>query len=99
MPHNPLPESDRTEDIDAPGASQSSGRVARSAAAEAVFRGRLWVALAAVMWSSSGLFAKATTFEVWPAESRGLVLAFWRALFAGVLLAAGRAPAEMGREA
>ncbi len=38
------------------------------------------------MWSSSGLFAKATTFEVWPAESRGLVLAFWRALFAGVLL-------------
>ena len=86
MPHNPLPESDRTVDFDAPGASQSMGVVARSAAAEAVFRGRLWVALAAVMWSSSGLFAKATTFEVWPAESRGLVLAFWRALFAGVLL-------------
>ena len=56
------------------------------AAHDAVVRGRLWVALAAVMWSSSGLFAKATTFEVWPTESRGLVLAFWRALFAGVLL-------------
>ncbi len=86
MPHNSLPQGDRTEDFDAPGASQSSPEVARSAVAEAVFRGRLWVALAAVMWSSSGLFAKATMFEVWPAESRGLVLAFWRALFAGVLL-------------
>ena len=48
--------------------------------------GRLWVALAAIMWSSSGLFAKATTFEVWPPESRGLLLAFWRAAFAGMLL-------------
>jgi drug/metabolite transporter (DMT)-like permease len=86
MPYNPLPQGDPTEDFDAPGASQSTLDVARTAAAEAVFRGRLWVALAAVMWSSSGLFAKATTFEVWPAESRGLVLAFWRALFAGVLL-------------
>jgi drug/metabolite transporter (DMT)-like permease len=48
--------------------------------------GRLWVAVAAVMWSSSGLFAKATTFEVWPLESRGVILAFWRAAFAGILL-------------
>lgn len=48
--------------------------------------GRLWVALAAILWSSSGLFVKADTFASWPAESRGIVLAFWRALFAGVLL-------------
>lgn len=48
--------------------------------------GRLLVALAAVMWSSSGLFAKATTFEVWPPEDRGVLLAFWRAAFAGLLL-------------
>ena len=48
--------------------------------------GRLSVALAAVMWSSSGLFAKATTFEVWPVEDRGVLLAFWRAAFAGLLL-------------
>jgi drug/metabolite transporter, DME family len=48
--------------------------------------GRMWIVLAALMWSSSGLFAKATIFEIWPAESRGILLAFWRALFAGVLL-------------
>lgn len=54
--------------------------------AEAILRGRAWVVLAAVMWSSSGLFAKATIFEAWPPETRGVLLAFWRALFAGVLL-------------
>ena len=47
---------------------------------------RLWIVLAAVLWSSSGLFAKAPIFADWPIESRGIVLAFWRALFAGVLL-------------
>jgi drug/metabolite transporter, DME family len=54
--------------------------------AHRALRGRLWVALAAVMWSSSGLFAKATIFDVWPLEDRGVLLAFWRAAFAGVLL-------------
>lgn len=58
----------------------------RSAAGRRALAGRLWVAAAAVMWSSSGLFAKATTFEVWPVESRGVLLAFWRAAFAGILL-------------
>jgi drug/metabolite transporter (DMT)-like permease len=51
-----------------------------------VTSGRLWVALAAIMWSSSGLFVKATIFESWPPEVRGMLLAFWRALFAGLLL-------------
>jgi DME family drug/metabolite transporter len=55
---------------------------ARSSAAA----GRLWVLAAAVMWSSSGLFAKAPIFDHWPVEQRGLLLAFWRALFAGLLL-------------
>lgn len=41
------------------------------------------------MWSSSGLFAKATTFDVWPTDSRGILLAFWRAAFAGLLLLPG----------
>jgi drug/metabolite transporter (DMT)-like permease len=41
------------------------------------------------MWSSSGLFAKATIFEAWPLDSRGVILAFWRAAFAGVLLLPG----------
>jgi drug/metabolite transporter (DMT)-like permease len=49
-------------------------------------RGRLLVLVAAVMWSTSGLFAKATTFEIWPPDKRGVLLAFWRAAFAGLLL-------------
>lgn len=48
--------------------------------------GRLWIVAAAVMWSSSGLFAKNPIFDDWPGDSRGLLLAFWRALFAGALL-------------
>ena len=39
------------------------------------------------MWSTSGFFAKAPVFEQWPAESRGLLLAFWRATFAAAILA------------
>lgn len=58
----------------------------RAAALASPLAGRLWVALAAVLWSSSGLFAKAPIFADWPLESRGMLLAFWRALFAGVLL-------------
>ncbi len=55
--------------------------------------GRLLVLIAAVMWSSSGLFAKASIFDAWPDASRGILLAFWRALFAGLmLLPAVRAP-------
>jgi DME family drug/metabolite transporter len=48
--------------------------------------GRLCVLAAAVLWSSSGLFAKAPIFDDWPLESRGILLAFWRATFAGLLL-------------
>jgi drug/metabolite transporter, DME family len=56
-------------------------------ARDSVIAGRLCIVAAAVMWSSSGLFAKATVFHDWPSESRGMILAFWRALFAGLLLA------------
>jgi drug/metabolite transporter (DMT)-like permease len=38
---------------------------------------------AAVLWSTSGLFVKNDVFDDWPMEERGLLLAFWRALFAG----------------
>lgn len=48
--------------------------------------GRWLIVAAAVMWSSSGLFVKAPLFDDWPAETRGALLAFWRALFAGLLL-------------
>jgi drug/metabolite transporter, DME family len=58
----------------------------RASVGHGALGGRLLVVLAAVMWSSSGLFAKATLFETWPLEDRGVLLAFWRAAFAGVLL-------------
>jgi drug/metabolite transporter (DMT)-like permease len=60
--------------------------VAQEVASAARLRGRLLVLAAAVLWSTSGFFAKAPTFESWPLEQRGLCLAFWRALFASLLL-------------
>jgi len=54
-------------------------------------RSRLLLVLAAVMWSTSGFFAKAPFFDNWPIvvdgyPVRGPVLAFWRALFASLIL-------------
>ncbi len=49
-------------------------------------RGRLLVVLAAVLWSTSGFFVKAPFFSDWPLEQRGILLAFWRAFFACLLL-------------
>ncbi|MEC9116011.1 MAG: EamA family transporter [Planctomycetota bacterium] len=48
--------------------------------------GRLMVLVAAILWSSSGFFAKAPIFEDWPAGGRSLLLAFWRAVFAVLVL-------------
>jgi DME family drug/metabolite transporter len=50
--------------------------------AAAKIRGRLLVAVAALLWSTSGFFAKAPYFDGWP----GPTLAFWRAVFACVIL-------------
>lgn len=49
-------------------------------------KGRLLIIAAAVLWSSSGFFAKAPTFSDWPVDSRGLNLAFWRSFFAAAIL-------------
>ncbi len=46
--------------------------------------GRLCILAAAVLWSTSGLFTKAPLFDDWPLADRGVLLAFWRALFAGL---------------
>jgi DME family drug/metabolite transporter len=55
--------------------------------------GRLCILLAAMLWSTSGLFVKSTVFDDWPQLERGTLLAFWRALFAGtILLPAVRQP-------
>jgi drug/metabolite transporter (DMT)-like permease len=52
----------------------------------APWKGRLLVIAAAVLWSTSGFFAKAPIFADWPIESRGVTLAFWRAFFAASVL-------------
>jgi drug/metabolite transporter (DMT)-like permease len=57
-----------------------------SAAATNKLAGRLWMVVAALMWSSSGLFAKAPIFDDWSDSDRGPLLAFWRALFAAAVL-------------
>lgn len=57
------------------------------------FIGRMAMVAAAVMWSSSGLFAKMPLFDDWPPNSQGAMLAFWRSVFATlVLLPAIRRP-------
>ena len=56
------------------------------ASSTSVWRGRLLIVAAALMWSTSGFFAKAPIFSDWPIESRGILLAFWRAFFAAVVL-------------
>ena len=48
--------------------------------------GQLYVLVAALMWSSGGFFAKAPAFDAWDVNTRGILLAFWRALFAGLIL-------------
>ena len=49
--------------------------------------GRLWVLAAALMWSTGGLFAKLPIWDDWPLEVQGPLFAFWRALFAALVLA------------
>ncbi len=46
----------------------------------------LVVALAAIMFSSSGFFARTPWLELWPVEQRGGILGFWRAFFALLIL-------------
>jgi drug/metabolite transporter (DMT)-like permease len=46
--------------------------------------GRVYILGAVLLWSTNGLFAKAALFHDWPADRRGIMLAFWRALFAGI---------------
>jgi DME family drug/metabolite transporter len=48
--------------------------------------GRLWVLAAALMWSTGGLFAKLPVWGDWPLEVQGPLFAFWRALFASLVL-------------
>src|SRR5690349_19231615 len=47
-----------------------------------IWRARLLVLLAGLLWSSSGFFAKAPEFAAWRSNPLGgLTLSFWRAAF------------------
>jgi drug/metabolite transporter, DME family len=53
--------------------------------------GRLLILTAAVMWSTSGFFAKSPLFADWPLEANGLpvrgpLLACWRSVFAALVV-------------
>jgi drug/metabolite transporter (DMT)-like permease len=48
--------------------------------------GRLWALAAALLWSTGGLFAKLPVWGDWPLEAQGPLFAFWRALFASLVL-------------
>lgn len=65
----------------------SAADIASRPSAHARLYGRLSVLAAAVLWSSSGLFGKAPIFDEWPTETRGVLMGFWRALFAALVLA------------
>jgi DME family drug/metabolite transporter len=49
-------------------------------------RARLLIVAATLLWSTSGFFTKAPLLEFWSPQQRGIQLAFWRVLFACVLL-------------
>lgn len=48
--------------------------------------GFLLVVLASFLWSLSGFFTQLPELNVWPPETRGVPIAFWRAVFALTLL-------------
>ena len=54
--------------------------------AHGLWLGRSLIVIAALLWSTSGFFAKAPIFENWPLDSRGGLLVFWRATFASAVL-------------
>jgi len=49
--------------------------------------GRVFVLLAALLWSTSGLFAKSPVLTAIPVEDRAICLTFWRAVFACLTVA------------
>jgi len=63
-----------------------SSEAANSGPISSATAGRLVVLAAALLWSSSGFFAKAPIFDDWPAGGRSILLAFWRAVFAVLVL-------------
>lgn len=67
--------------------AEVSPDVGTQATSAEIWRARLLVLCAGLLWSSSGFFAKAPEFAAWRTNPLGgLTLAFWRAAFACVIL-------------
>ena len=49
-------------------------------------RGRALVLIGAIMWSTSGVFARAPVFADWGLDIQGPILAFWRTFFGAMIL-------------
>jgi drug/metabolite transporter (DMT)-like permease len=68
----------------------TTGTSGASAAAPSLLRGRLYIVLAAVLWSLSGLFTRVlghdTPLRLGPEPVGGLAIAFYRVFFAGLVL-------------
>jgi drug/metabolite transporter (DMT)-like permease len=63
-------------------AADSASTVAADRPPPTLWQARLLILAAATLWSTSGFFAKAPYFDGWP----GAALAFWRAVFAAIIL-------------
>src|SRR5438270_10572931 len=68
-------------------------------AAPSLLRGRLCIALAAILWSLSGLFTRVlghdTPLRLGPEPVGGLTIAFYRVLFAGLVLVPTLRPGDV----
>ena len=69
-----------------PAPARPDGSESPEISSTAKLQGRLLIVIAALMWSTSGFFAKANVWESWPRDQQGPLLAFWRAFFASVVL-------------
>lgn len=64
----------------------SSSKLKSAPDSHSALKGRLLILTAAVMWSMSGFFAKSDVFDGWLDHEKGPAQAFWRAVFASVVL-------------
>lgn len=71
------------------GSVDDATRQSLAAAAPSAAQCRACILIAVLLWSTGGLFAKAPVFAAWSDGVRGTVQAFWRALFAGLLILPG----------
>ncbi|MAT14564.1 MAG: hypothetical protein CMJ46_04760 [Planctomyces sp.] len=75
-----------TTDVPAPGDSLPPASTPSPLTTEPRWIGISFILMTSVMWSTSGAFVKSPPFAEMPADTRGLFLACFRAMFAGIFL-------------